>query len=141
MVGTRERQWGLYGGGSEAAAIAIVVVLSSGAPIIQHHAFFFIHLKFYNILYILQNFPNYFTTLQGRYHGERKTMTTPWPINIKTSKLIYLHTANYERLKTNGNCTTLSAKNFGVTNFRTKTRPKIYLYEIVRKFVTPKIFA
>ena len=43
--------------------------------------FFFIHIKiFYNISYILQNFPNYFATLQGRHHGERKTMTTPWPI-------------------------------------------------------------
>ena len=41
---------------------------------------FFIHIKIYNISYILQNFPNYFTTLQGRHHGERKTMTTPWPI-------------------------------------------------------------
>ena len=42
--------------------------------------FFYSYKNFYSISYILQNFPNYFTTLQGRHHGERKTVTTPWPI-------------------------------------------------------------
>ena len=41
---------------------------------------FFIHIKFYNISYILQNITNFFTTLQERHHGERRITTTPLPI-------------------------------------------------------------
>ena len=40
---------------------------------------FFIHIKFYNKSYIKLYVSNYYTILQGRYHGERNTMTTPWP--------------------------------------------------------------
>ena len=42
--------------------------------------FFYSSINIYNISYIKLYLSNYFTTLQVRYHGERKTMTTPWPI-------------------------------------------------------------
>ena len=42
--------------------------------------FFYSNINIYNISYIKLYLSNYFTTLQVRYHGERKTMTTPWSI-------------------------------------------------------------
>ena len=42
--------------------------------------FFYSNINIYNISYVELYLSNYFTTLQVRYHGERKTMTTPWPI-------------------------------------------------------------
>ena len=69
--------------------------------------FFYINLKNYNICYILL-YSNYCATLQGRYHEEQKTMSTPWP----THRDIKIHIKNgtYDTILINtGICFTLVA--------------------------------
>ena len=71
-------------------------------------SFFYINLKNYNICYILLC-SNYCATLQGRYHEEQKTMSTPWP----THRDIKIHIKNgtHDTILINtGICFTLVAR-------------------------------
>ena len=62
---------------------------------IKYHLFLFNYKYLQYIITFNYTYSNYYTTLQVRYHGERKTMTTPWPMKkTRNVKLAYNYTTN-----------------------------------------------
>ena len=60
---------------------------------------FYSDIKIYNVFYVELYLSNYYTALQVRYHGEQKTMTTPWPMLLRDNS-VTIHIRNLQLLMT-----------------------------------------